>query len=633
LNPSGAAAPEGRWEVAERAGRRLMTAETDPLDRPAASASPFQGIETSPASSDRSASAAESDRTAPAATGIPWLALLASTALILALFLVGNDRVLLLDRDEPRYAGTARTMLETGDFIVPYFHERFRYQKPVLTYWLVAGAFALVGTTDFAARLAPGICSALACLSAALLAARMIRPGVAVRAAWMLALAPLVFVMAKLCVPDPIQFLWSTMAFHALWVCRAGSTEPLDSQRRHALLFWLAMSLAILTKGPIVPGMVLAFLAIHSCLTGWRGLWFRLRVGVGLPLALLVTLPWFVAILYCAGPGFFSESLGNQLGNRIRSSFDGRWWPPGYYVATTFAGLLPWTPLALWTLIVRRRELTTAGPISFLAAWIAGPLLLAECFRSKQPHYVMPIFPAVILLATIGLDDLAGRWTLFSIGSAIQSRWTRILRASLAPSVGLPLIIGAIALPTFAILSAPSLTVPLTLVGILAFGLSVAGLPLALSARAKAPAWRPAPLLAALALMLLSVGGLVMPELSSRRTVRTFAEHLGALERAHPGRVIYRSLAEPSMVWYGRLRGACLDQARDFLARARHQDAGLIVPIVAWEQAQLRADLPGRVRQLEERREILKLRPEAVEIVEIGPDPAVIADRDRSVPR
>src|SRR4051812_45993588 len=88
--------------------------------------------------------------------------LLAATVVAAAgLYLLGNGRVSLWDRDEPRYAQCARQMLYglTGpgghgpDLIVPRFLDKPRTEKPPFIYWCQAGAMKLLGDNAFAARL------------------------------------------------------------------------------------------------------------------------------------------------------------------------------------------------------------------------------------------------------------------------------------------------------------------------------------------------------------------------------------------------------------------------------------------------------------------------------------------------
>ena len=54
----------------------------------------------------------------------------------LALYAAGDWALPLVDRDEPRFAEASREMLERGDFIVPYFNNQTRFDKPPLIYWL-----------------------------------------------------------------------------------------------------------------------------------------------------------------------------------------------------------------------------------------------------------------------------------------------------------------------------------------------------------------------------------------------------------------------------------------------------------------------------------------------------------------
>src|SRR5437773_976368 len=57
-----------------------------------------------------------------------------------ALYLVGNARVSLWDRDEPRYAQASRQMLQSGDWVVPKLLDEPRINKPPMIYWLQASA-------------------------------------------------------------------------------------------------------------------------------------------------------------------------------------------------------------------------------------------------------------------------------------------------------------------------------------------------------------------------------------------------------------------------------------------------------------------------------------------------------------
>src|SRR5688572_30307071 len=87
-----------------------------------------------------------------------------------ALYLAGNARVSLWDRDEPRYAQTSRQMLEGGDWVVPRFLDKVRTAKPVFIYWCQAAAMAAIGGDGdrgaFAARL-PSAVAMLAVLAIA----------------------------------------------------------------------------------------------------------------------------------------------------------------------------------------------------------------------------------------------------------------------------------------------------------------------------------------------------------------------------------------------------------------------------------------------------------------------------------
>src|SRR3982751_163276 len=82
-------------------------------------------------------------------------------AVVGVVYLLGNDRVPLWDRDEPRNAQAARQMLLSGDWVVPRFLDKVRTAKPPLTAWCQAGAMAVLGQNSIAARLPSAVAMTL----------------------------------------------------------------------------------------------------------------------------------------------------------------------------------------------------------------------------------------------------------------------------------------------------------------------------------------------------------------------------------------------------------------------------------------------------------------------------------------
>src|ERR1700742_4954412 len=77
------------------------------------------------------------------------------------LYSIGNNRLPLIDRDEPRFAEASREMRQSGDYLVPRLNGEFRFDKPPLIYWSQVAAFDLLADNDFGARLPSAIFAAL----------------------------------------------------------------------------------------------------------------------------------------------------------------------------------------------------------------------------------------------------------------------------------------------------------------------------------------------------------------------------------------------------------------------------------------------------------------------------------------
>ena len=344
----------------------------------------------------------------------------------LALFLPGFVSLQPMDRDEPRFAQATKQMLETGDFVAIRFQTEARNKKPVGVYWLqagfVAGAQAL-GVPDARAKIwvyrLPSLIGAVATVLLTWWAAlALVGEGAALIAAMLMASTILLGVEARLAKTDAIVAATIAAAMGVLarhWMARGREALSNAEQWRLAGIFWAALGVGFLVKGPITP-MVPAFacvaLAIHARAAGWlRGL----KPLSGLILCLLVVTPWFVLIMIATKGAFLADSLGADMMSKVAGGQEAHGAPPGSYLGAFFLTGWPMAPLTLlaapfvWR---ARRE----PAVAFLLAWLVPAWLLFEAVPTKLPHYVLPLFPALAILTAVAIEKQA-----LALGSRL--RW------------------------------------------------------------------------------------------------------------------------------------------------------------------------------------------------------------------
>jgi 4-amino-4-deoxy-L-arabinose transferase-like glycosyltransferase len=202
-------------------------------------------------------------------------------------------------------------------------------------------------------------------------------------------------------------------------------------------VFWIAQGLGLLVKGPVTPLTSLlagGALALADRNGRWLG---RLRFFWGVPLALLVAGPWLIAITVATGGGFASESLGRDLLGKLIHGQESHGAPPGYYLILALVTFWPGSLALAGAARLAWRERAQPA-IRFLIAWIVPFWLLMELIPTKLPHYVLPAYPALALLAGRAITDGVG---------AIRRHWGDIGVWSLWGLVALGLGGALVALP------------------------------------------------------------------------------------------------------------------------------------------------------------------------------------------
>ncbi|MEZ5333474.1 MAG: glycosyltransferase family 39 protein [Thermoanaerobaculia bacterium] len=327
------------------------------------------------------------------------LAIVTLAVLLFFWFLGGHD---LWAPDEPYFAEGAREMLADGEWVVPHVNGRVTTDKPPLFFWSIALASMPGGrVTPWTAR-AP---SALAAIVTLLLILRLARRAGEPRIAWLaggvLATTLMFWEKARWAQTDSLLCALVWVALSAFLAYRTGEADG----RRAGLVFWAALALAVLDKGPVgllLPlGIALVTLAVDRDLGAWR----RFAPLSGPLLFLLVAGLWPLAIhLWGAGDYSLWGALKEHFIERgLHGMHHKR--PFWYYLRVLPVHLLPWSGLVPGAVVLawRRRDPWDR----FLLVVCGFVVLFFSISTEKRDLYVLPAVPAFALLVARFIATLA----------------------------------------------------------------------------------------------------------------------------------------------------------------------------------------------------------------------------------
>ncbi len=495
-----------------------------------------------------------------------WLAALCSSRLkaFLALmlfafvcFMPGFNTIPPVDRDEARFAQASKQMMESGDYIDIRFQDGTRYKKPVGIYWMQVAGAKISGDGEEASIWAYRLPSMLGALLSVgftfLIGMRMASVRVGFLAGIAMSAAILLGVEARLAKADAMLLATIMAVQWALWELyenRAGL------KRYQAFIFWVALSLGILIKGPIIL-MVSGLTALALTAQERSFAWLKgTRWKLGVPLLLLIILPWFIAIGLHTDWAFYIDSVGKDMLAKVTTGKESHGAPPGTYLA--ISNLTFW-PVSLFFLlsIVWIWKQKKQHAVRFALSWILPSWLIFELVSTKLPHYVLPTFPALALLTALALESRGTSW---------NTLWGKII-AAFVPLIAAILGIGA----PIALFIIEGVLNPAALgLGLVALGLGLLSFAVLTRGRVMASF-----LLAALVapVLYLSIHGTIFPALHSVWLSNQMAD---AVERNKPCEsveVASVGYSEPSLVFLMGTDTQLIDpnqtkKAADFLVEA-----------------------------------------------------------------
>ncbi len=309
-------------------------------------------------------------------------------------------------------------MRERADFVLPTLDEEPYLAKPPLTYWIIAGAYAVAGSES---ALAGRTAIALACL---LLAGAVVAIGArgadlrtGVWSAIILLSAYFFRDRAQEAEIDPL--LMAAVFGMLYWQWRAV---------RDASWMWAAIlagafaGAALLLKGPVLALFILPSTLAIALVE--RGAIKRQAsvLAVTMVVGLALVLPWTALLIARVGLAEILAILDTESMERVRTAPDINAGSPLFYLIWLPLGFLPWTwLLGFWLSADFRRHAHRVSPFFRVAGIFAiGSLVVFSAIAGKEPKYLLPVYPALALVAGLVLEWLLrGESTVARRGAAI----------------------------------------------------------------------------------------------------------------------------------------------------------------------------------------------------------------------
>jgi len=307
--------------------------------------------------------------------------------------------------DEAFYAQVSREMFQSSNWIDLTWAGQAWADKPPVYMWATTCFYKVFGVNEFSARLTSSIAGIALVLLIYLFARRLFSPRTGM-----------------------ISSIMALSTYHLLWFSKMGTLDVTFTlflvlsvycflrsvERPVYLIFSFAwFGYAFLTKG-VGALLIPMILGVYVIISGkWKMVFTKYLVG-GILVFLLVAGSWYFAAYSRYGEFFLNGQFVQHVIGRASRAMDGHQGDWLTYINVVLYKGKMWGPVGLvvlpffifWTIKKKRTE------NYILISWMFVTFLLFTAISTKLHWYIIPIYPAVIMVAAWGANKLLRRFAV-----------------------------------------------------------------------------------------------------------------------------------------------------------------------------------------------------------------------------
>ncbi|HEX2959763.1 MAG TPA: glycosyltransferase family 39 protein [Chitinispirillaceae bacterium] len=322
-----------------------------------------------------------------------------------------------LQGDESYYSVSASWMVTNNNYLVPHYFGEPRFQKPILTYLIVAASYKLFGISLWSTRVPIVIFSILTLLLLYRFARLYINEGeFGLFSVMILSSSALFISFSRIAMTDLILTFFSTLAlyFFALALRKKNKTTPLY------LLAFGATGFAFLAKGPAGFLVLLCYILYLSIIRpdNWKKHLLNLINPLNILLLLAICLPWYLSVWHSNAPGMIRhvKSESTQFTSLPFIHIPRHLL---FYTGILILFFLPFSSIATWKYFRKKCSINKELwlPLMMGITYLA---LFIFFVTAGKDRYLLPAFPSLAIIIAWILYQ-TGPVRKFSITAAIIS--------------------------------------------------------------------------------------------------------------------------------------------------------------------------------------------------------------------
>lgn len=302
--------------------------------------------------------------------------------------------------DEGIYAEVAKEILQSSDWLTLHWQHSDWFEKPPLTFWLMAGLFRLFGINELTAR-------AVSALAGIGVVAVIFKMGKLQR-------GPACALIAGLILLTTFQFVQSSRLVNTdmllvffIYLAIYGYLRLRNGDQRWWYLVSLSCALGFMVKSfasLFAPAAIAFALIVDGQVNEavrTKQFWLSILAG------LAIIVPWHATMIYLHGSSFLNEYFYYHVWSRTTTALEGHRGPYWFYFREIWAKIHPWWTIAPFAVLFNIWQIKRDRSSAIIVALTLFVFGFYTAAQTKSTSYILPVYPALALLIS---DLFAWLW-------------------------------------------------------------------------------------------------------------------------------------------------------------------------------------------------------------------------------